>query len=224
MAARKGILGEKLGMTQIFDAETSRAIPVTVLKVEGCRVAQVKSPERDGYSAVQLALVEGRPGKLNKPDKGHLSKAKINSRAKLVELRTDTASEYKPGQKVEAGIFAAGEKVDAIGISKGKGFAGVMKRHNFKGLGASHGTHRVHRSPGAIGACATPARVFKGTRMAGQLGARRVTNRNLTVVEADDERGLLLIKGSVPGAEGSLVLVRAYSVAGAPGGGSDGES
>lgn len=208
MASRKGILGEKLGMTQIFDAETSRAIPVTVLRTSPCQVSQVKSTDRDGYSAIQLAFGESKPGRLNKPTQGHLDAAGVQSARALMELRTEDAEEYKPGQEITCEIFTPGEKVDATAISKGKGFAGVMKRHNFKGLGASHGTHRAHRSPGAIGACATPARVFKGTRMAGQYGNERVTILNLEIAESDPERGLLLVKGAVPGPNGGIVFVR----------------
>ncbi|RIK11418.1 MAG: 50S ribosomal protein L3 [Acidobacteria bacterium] len=208
MATRKGILGEKLGMTQIFDAETARAVPVTVLRTSPCRVAQVRSPETDGYSAVQLAFGEVRPGRINKPEQGHLDAAGVQSARTLAEVRTDDAAEYSLGQEITCSIFGPGDRVDVTATSKGKGFSGAMKRHNFKGLSASHGTHRVHRSPGAIGACATPARVFKGTRMAGQYGNARVTTLNLEVVEADAERGLLMVKGAVPGPAGGVVLVR----------------
>lgn len=208
MASTKGILGEKLGMTQIFDPDTSRAIPVTVLRTTPCRISQVKNEKRDGYSAVQLAFGEVKPGRLNKPKQGHLDSAGIQSAKVLMELRTDNASEYKAGQEITCDIFSPGDKVDVTATSKGKGFSGVMKRHNFKGLGASHGTHRVHRAPGAIGACATPSRVFKGTRMAGQYGNERVTTLSLEVAESDGERGLLLVKGAIPGPNGGVVLVR----------------
>ncbi len=204
--ASKGILGTKLGMTQIF-TEDSRAVPVTVIQAGPCRVTQVKTLERDGYEAVQLAFAEARRGKTNKPRAGHFEAADVKPMRHLVELRTDGA-EYTLGQEIKADIFAPGEHADVIGVSKGKGFAGPMKRHGFAGMGASHGTERKHRSPGAIGACATPSRVFKGTRMAGQMGNERVTVLNLEVVEADPERNLLLLKGAIPGPAGGLVMVR----------------
>ena len=208
MRAMKGILGEKLGMTQIYDARTNRAVPVTVIKTEPCRVAQVKTDETDGYSAIQLAFGEKKPRRIPKPEKGHLDKAGIMSARRLMELRTDEAINYEPGQTLRPDIFEAAEKVDVVGVSKGKGYAGVMKRHNFGGLGGSHGTHRVHRHPGAIGACATPSKVFKGTRMAGHLGHAQTTVLNLEVVEVDTERSLLLLKGAVPGPNGTVVMVR----------------
>jgi large subunit ribosomal protein L3 len=205
MANVKGILGEKLGMTQVF-TEEGRAVPVTVIKAGPCSVVQVKTMERDGYPAVQLALgTANRPGK---PLAGHFQKAGAEPGRYLVELRTDDASSYEPGQSVTVDVFQAGDRADVVGVSKGKGFAGPMKRHGFAGLGASHGTERKHRSPGAIGACATPSRVFRGTRMAGQMGNQRVTMLNLEVVDADLERNLLLIKGAVPGPVGGLVMVR----------------
>jgi large subunit ribosomal protein L3 len=206
MTTTKGILGEKLGMTQIFD--DTRAIPVTVIKAGPCAVAQVKSADSDGYPAVQLAFAEVRPSKVTKPMKGHFDKHDAEPGRYVVELRTDDAADYKPGQELRADVFAAGERVDVVGVSKGKGFSGVMKRHGFAGLSASHGTERKHRSPGAIGACATPSRVFKDMPMAGQFGNRRVTILNLEVVRADAERNLLLIKGAVPGPVGTLVMVR----------------
>ena len=202
----KGILGTKLGMTQVFDE--TRAVPVTVIKAGPCVVAQIKSEERDGYDAVQLAFGDVRPNKVTKPMKGHYEANSAEPRRHLVELRTADAGTYEPGQELRADLFEAGDVVDVVGVSKGKGFAGVMKRHGFAGLKASHGTHRVHRAPGAIGACATPSRVFKGMRMAGQHGNERVTVLNLTVVQADPERNLLLVKGAVPGPEGGLVMVR----------------
>jgi len=205
MAAVKGILGRKVGMTQVFD-EGGHAVPVTVLEAGPCRVAQVKTPERDGYAAIQLAF--GAARRLTKPLAGHLTKAGIDSARDLVELRLDEPGDHAPGQEIKADIFEPGELVDVIGVTKGKGFAGVMKRHNFGGLSASHGTERKHRSPGSIGACATPARVFKGTRMAGHMGHRRVTTLNLRVVKADPERNLLLLRGAVPGPNGGLVMVR----------------
>ncbi len=203
----KGILGEKLGMTQVFD-ENNRIVPVTVVKAGPCVVTQVRTPDTDGYSAVQLAFGALDPRKANKPTQGHFRKAGVPARRHVRELRTTGASEYTIGQEITADVFEAGTKVDITGTSKGKGYAGVMKRHNFKGLGAGHGVQRKHRSPGSIGACATPARVFKGTRMAGRMGHVRTTTQNLTIHAMDAERGLLLIKGAVPGPRGGMVLVR----------------
>jgi large subunit ribosomal protein L3 len=205
----KGILGEKLGMTQLF--EEARAVPVTVIKAGPCYVAQVKTTERDGYQALQLAFAEPRPSgrnRLSKPMQGHFGAHGDKPGRYVVELRTDDAANYEPGQELKADIFAAGEHADVVGVSRGKGFAGVMKRHGFSGLGASHGTERKHRSPGAIGACATPSRVFKGTRMAGQMGNERTTVLNLEVVAVDAERNLLMVKGAIPGPSGGLVMVR----------------
>ncbi len=202
----KGIVGEKLGMTQIF-VET-RAVPVTVLKAGPCIVAQVRTKDRDGYDAVQLAYGQVAPRHVNKPAKGHFDAAGAEPRRHLVELRTDDAGDYTPGQEVTAGVFAPGDLVDVVGVSKGKGMTGVMRRHGFSGLRSSHGVHKKHRSPGSIGACATPSRVFKGMKMAGQHGNTRVTVLNLEVVQSDPERGLLLVKGAVPGPEGGLVMVR----------------
>jgi large subunit ribosomal protein L3 len=206
MADVKGILGEKLGMTQIF--EDTRAVPVTVIKAGPCFVAQVKTKEHDGYDAVQLAYAEPRRNDLTKPMRGHFDAHGGKPGRHLVEIRTDDAGSYTPGQELRADVFEAGERADVVGVSKGKGFAGTMKRHGFGGLGASHGTERKHRSPGSIGACATPSRVFKGMRMAGQHGNQRVTVLNLEVVRADAERNLLLVKGAVPGPAGGLVMVR----------------
>jgi large subunit ribosomal protein L3 len=205
--ASKGILGRKLGMTQVWDAE-NRAIPVTIIEAGPCRVVQLKTPERDGYSAVQLAFGDTKPRRLSKPELGHLKAAGGPPARHLAELRVTDLAGFEIGQIVRADLFEVGERVDVTGISKGKGFSGVMQRHNFKGLGASHGTHKKHRSPGSIGACATPARVFKGVKMAGQMGNERVTTLNLEVVQGDAERGLLLVKGAVPGPSGSLVFVR----------------
>ncbi|HLA92574.1 MAG TPA: 50S ribosomal protein L3 [Actinomycetota bacterium] len=206
MGQVRGILGTKLGMTQIFD--DTRAIPVTVIKAGPCFVAQIKTEERDGYAAVQLAFGQIRAKSVTKPEKGHFDKFGTEPTRHIVELRTDDAASYAPGQEIRADVFAAGERADVVGVSKGKGFAGVMKRHGFAGLSASHGTQRKHRSPGAVGACATPSRVFKGMRMAGQMGNERVTVLNLEVVQADPERNLLLIRGAIPGPDGSLVMVR----------------
>jgi large subunit ribosomal protein L3 len=214
MAEIKGILGTKLGMTQIF--EDTRAVPVTVIQAGPCVVTQVKTEETDGYSAVQLSF--GPPPRhLTKPVRGHYEKHDAEPGRYLVELRTDDAASYTPGQEIRADVFTPGERADVVGVSKGKGFAGVMKRHGFGGLSSSHGTERKHRSPGAIGACATPSRVFKGMRMAGQMGNERVTVLNLEVVQVDPERNLLLLRGAVPGASGGLVMVR--SAVKAPAGG-----
>jgi len=206
MADVKGILGTKLGMTQIF--EDTRAIPVTVIKAGPCFVAQVKTEDRDGYAAIQLAYGDVRERDVTKPMQGHFDAHGGQTGRYVVEVRTDDTSGYEPGQEIRADVFAPGDLTDVVGVSKGKGFAGVMKRHGFSGLGSSHGTERKHRSPGAIGACATPSRVFKGMRMAGQMGNERVTILNLEVVRTDPERNLLLLRGAVPGPNGSLVMVR----------------
>ena len=212
--ASKGILGRKLGMTQVWDAQ-NRVVPVTVIQAGPCRVVQLKTPERDGYSAVQLAFGATKASRLNRPELGHLKTANVEPSKHLVELRVDDVSVFEVGQVVKADVFAAGERVDVTGVSKGKGFSGVMKRHNFNGQGASHGNHKKHRAPGAIGACATPARVFKGMKMAGQTGNIQTTTLNLEVVEGDAERGLLLVRGAVPGANGALIFVRNAVKAGA---------
>jgi large subunit ribosomal protein L3 len=205
--ASKGILGKKLGMTQVWDAD-NRVVPVTVIKAGPCRVVQIKTPERDGYSALQLAFGEVKQSRVNKPELGHFAAAGVEPGKHVAEMRVDDTSPYSVGQVIQADVFAAGEIVDVTGISKGKGFAGGMQRHNFSGQKASHGNHKKHRAPGSVGACATPARVLKGTRMAGQLGHQRVTTLNLEVVEGDAERGLLLVRGSIPGPAGGLVFVR----------------
>jgi large subunit ribosomal protein L3 len=202
------ILGTKLGMTQVFD-DQARAIPVTVIKAGPCRVVQIKTEETDGYNSIQISFREAKPGKVNKPEAGHYAKAGVAPARHLVELRVDDPSAYTVGQEIRiADLFQAGTKADVSGVSKGKGFAGVMERHNFSGQGASHGNHKKHRAPGSIGACATPARVFKGTRMAGRLGGERVTTLNIEIVGVDGERDLLLLGGAVPGPKGSVVLVR----------------
>ncbi|GEL25980.1 50S ribosomal protein L3 [Pseudonocardia sulfidoxydans NBRC 16205] len=202
-----GILGKKLGMTQVFD-ENNRVVPVTVVQAGPNVVTQIRTQETDGYVAVQLAYGAVDPRRVNKPETGHFAKAGVTPRRYTVELRTTDAGEYSLGQEITAEAFEAGALVDVVGTSKGKGYAGVMKRHNFKGLGASHGTQRKHRSPGSIGGCATPGRVFKGLRMAGRMGSVRVTTQSLTVHRVDAERGLLLIKGAVPGPRGGLVVVK----------------
>jgi large subunit ribosomal protein L3 len=208
----KGILGTKLGMTQVFD-DAGQVTPVTVVQAGPCVVTAVRTPDRDGYSAVQLGFGEINPRKVTKPVAGLFAEAGVTPRRFLTELRTDDASEYQIGQEVTAEVFAAGQLVDATGTSKGKGFAGVMKRHGFKGLSSSHGTQRKHRSPGSIGACATPGRVFKGVRMAGRMGGVRTTVQSLTVHSVDSDRGLLLLKGAVPGSTGGLVMVRSAAKA-----------
>jgi len=210
----KGLLGTKLGMTQVFD-ENNRIVPVTVVKAEPNVVTQVRTQEIDGYTAVQLAFGAIDPRKVNKPVTGHFAKAGATPRRHLAELRTTDASEYQVGQELTAEVFEAGAVVDISGTTKGKGTAGVMKRHGFHGLGASHGTQRKHRSPGSIGACATPGRVFKGVRMAGRMGHERVTTQNLTVHRIDAEAGLLLIKGAVPGPKGGVVFIKTAAKGGA---------
>jgi large subunit ribosomal protein L3 len=205
--ATKAIVGEKVGMTQIWD-DQNRAIPVTVLRVAPVRVVQVKTPESEGYSALQVTWGHRRPTTLTRPEQGHYDKAGVDPGRRLVELRLDDISDYEVGQQLTADILQPGELVDAIAVSKGKGFAGGMKRHNFKGQGASHGNHKAHRAPGSIGACATPGRVFKGTKMAGRMGGQQVTTLNLEVVQADPERELILVKGAVPGPRGGMVVLR----------------
>ncbi|MGO2660138.1 50S ribosomal protein L3 [Mycetocola reblochoni] len=204
----KGLLGTKVGMTQVWD-ENNKVVPVTVIQVAPNVVTQVRTPEIDGYSAVQIAAGQIDPRKVNKPDAGHFDKAGVTPRRHVTEIRTADAADYSAGQELTVeGVFEAGQKVDVVGTSKGKGFAGVMKRHNFSGVGASHGAHRNHRKPGSIGASATPSRVFKGMRMAGRMGGERVTVLNLRVHSVDAEKGLILVKGAVPGARGRLVFVR----------------
>jgi large subunit ribosomal protein L3 len=205
--ATKAIVGEKVGMTQVWD-DQNRAIPVTVLRVAPVRVVQVKTPEKEGYAAVQVTWGFRRTSTLTKPELGHYERAGVDPGRKLVELRLEDTGDLAVGQELTAGLLSAGERVDAIAVSKGKGFAGGMKRHNFKGQGAAHGNHKHHRAPGSIGACATPSRVFKGTRMAGRMGGRQVTALNLEVISSDPERELVLVKGAVPGPRGAVVLLR----------------
>ncbi|MEV4212337.1 50S ribosomal protein L3 [Micromonospora sp. NPDC049662] len=202
----KGILGAKLGMTQVWD--NNKVVPVTVVEAGPCVISQVRSAEKDGYSAVQLAYGTIDPRKVKKPVSGHYAKADVAPRRHIVELRTTDASEYSLGQEVTVEEFLAGVTIDVTGKTKGKGYAGPMKRHGFHGLRASHGVERKHRSPGSIGACATPGRVFKGTRMAGRMGGVRYTVQNLTVQAVDTENNLLLVRGAIPGPKGALVLVR----------------
>ncbi len=204
----KAILGEKLGMTQVFDDE-ARAVPVTVIKAGPCRVVQIKTPETDGYGAVQIAFRELPERRVTKPMAGHYRKAGVGAHRHLVEVRVDDPGAFTLGQEISvADVLAKGGRADVAGVTKGKGFTGVMRRHNFSGQGASHGAHRIHRAPGSIGACATPSRVFKGMAMAGRMGGERRTAMNLEIVEVDAERNLLLLKGAVPGSTGSVVLVR----------------
>ena len=203
----KGVLGTKLGMTQVFGAD-GKIVPVTVVAAGPCVVTAVRSADADGYAAVQLGYGDVDPRRVNKPAAGVFAKAGVTPRRYLVELRTDDASEYTLGQEVTAETFEAGEIVDVTATSKGKGFAGVMKRHGFHGLSSSHGTQRKHRSPGSIGGCAFPGHVFKGLKMAGRMGGERTTVLNLTLHGVDADKGLLLIKGAVPGPAGGLVVVR----------------
>ncbi len=203
----KAIVGEKVGMTQVWD-DQNRVVPVTVVKVSPVRVVQIKRPETDGYSALQVTWGTRRRSTLNKPQEGHFAKASVEPGTRLVELRLDDASEYEVGQELGVDLLEAGERIDVTAVSKGKGTAGTMKRHGFGGMPASHGAHRVHRAPGSIGACATPSRVFKGTRMAGRTGATKVTTLNLEVVAADAERQVLLVRGAVPGPKGGMVVIR----------------
>jgi large subunit ribosomal protein L3 len=200
----KGILGKKVGMTQIFD-DTGEAIPVTIIEAGPCYVTQIKTQKRDGYEAIQLGF--GPAKRLNKPQRGHLPKGVPDLRYSR-EIGVDDISAYEVGQKIDASVFAAGDLVDVTGISKGKGFAGVMKRHGFGGGPITHGQSDRARSPGSIGSTSTPGRVMKGMRMAGQMGNRRATVQNLKVVLVDPERNLLAVKGAVPGAKGGLVMVK----------------
>jgi len=203
----KGLLGTKLGMTQVWD-ENNRVVPVTVVQADSNVVTQLLNADRDGYTAVQIGYGQIDPRKVTKPLAGHFEKAGVTPRRHLVELRTADAESYELGQELSVELFEAGQKVDVVGTTKGKGFAGVMKRHGFSGVGASHGAHKNHRKPGSIGGASTPSRVFKGLRMAGRMGNVRHTTQNLTVHAVDAEKSLLLIKGAVPGARGSVVLVR----------------
>ncbi|MGH9021212.1 MAG: 50S ribosomal protein L3 [Acidimicrobiales bacterium] len=205
--ASKAIVGEKVGMTQVWD-DRHRAIPVTVVRVSPARVVQVKTPDKEGYSALQVTWGTRRVSTLTRPERGHFDAAGVEPGKKLVELRLDDVSGYEVGQEIAVDTLVAGERIDATAISKGKGFAGAMKRHNFSGQGAAHGNHKHHRAPGSIGACATPGRVFKGTKMAGRMGGGQVTTTNLEVVSVDVERQLVLVKGAVPGPRGGVVVLR----------------
>lgn len=205
--ANKALVAEKIGMTQVWDAQ-NRVIPVTVLRVAPVRVVQVKTPDHDGYSALQVTMGQRDPRKLTKPAAGHYAKAGVAPGRRLVELRIDDTDGFEVGQELAADLFEAGERIDVTAVSRGKGFAGAMKRHNFSGQKASHGAHRIHRAPGSVGACATPSRVFKGTRMAGRLGGQKTTTQNLQVVEVDAEAGIVLVRGAVPGPKGGRVVLR----------------
>jgi len=205
--AGKAVVGEKIGMTQIFDA-ADRAIPVTVVKVSPLRVVQVKTPLKEGYSALQVTFGFKKAASLSRPEASHFARAGVEAGKRLVELRVEDTNGYAIGQEIDASVLEVGSRVDVSAISRGKGFAGSMKRHNFSGQGGGHGNHKKHRAPGSIGACATPARVFKGTKMAGHLGAAKVTTLNLEVIESDPEREIVLVKGSVPGPRGGLVVIR----------------
>ena len=203
----KGLLGTKLGMTQLWDAD-NRVVPVTVIAAATNVVTQVRQPETDGYNAIQVGYGEIEARKVNQPEAGHFAKAGVTPRRHVAEIRTSDAASYTIGQEIAVDTFAPGEEIDVTGTSKGKGYAGVMKRHGFHGVSASHGAHRNHRKPGSIGACATPGRVFKGTRMAGRMGSDTVTTQNVTVHAVDVEKGLILLKGAVPGPRGGLVVLR----------------
>ncbi|MFM8531282.1 MAG: 50S ribosomal protein L3 [Ilumatobacteraceae bacterium] len=205
--AKTAIVGEKVGMTQVW-VDDNRVVPVTVLRVEPARIVQVKTSERDGYAALQVTFGIKSATKLNKAEAGHFAKAGVDAGRRLVELRLDSVDGFEVGQEIKVDALAKGQKIDVTAVSRGKGFAGGMKRHNFGGQGASHGNHKHHRAPGSIGSCSFPGRVFKGLRMAGHLGHEQVTTLNLEVVEADVERNLLLVKGSVPGPNGGVVIVR----------------
>ena len=205
--ATKAIVGQKVGMTQVWD-DQNRMVPVTVLQVQPLRVVQIRTPEKDGYSALQVTYGHRDARKLTKPLAGHYAKGDVDPGVRLVELRLDDISAYEVGQTLDADTFAAGDLIDVTAVSKGKGFAGAMKRHGFKGQGASHGAHRVHRKPGSIGQCATPARVFKGVRMAGRTGGTKVTTLKLEVVKADTDQEVILVRGAVPGPTGGVVLLR----------------
>jgi len=203
----KGLLGTKLGMTQLWD-DNNKVVPVTVIAAGTNVVTQVRGPETDGYNAVQIGFGEVDGRKVTKPSAGHFAKAGVTPRRHLVEIRTADAATYTVGQELSPEVFAAGEFVDVTATSKGKGFAGVMKRHGFAGVSASHGAHRNHRKPGSIGGCSTPGRVFKGMRMAGQMGSATVTTQSVAVHGVDVAKGLILIKGAVPGPKGGLVIIR----------------
>jgi large subunit ribosomal protein L3 len=202
----KAIVGRKAGMTQVW-SEDNQLIPVTVIEVQPVRVVQVKTTDTHGYNALQVTFGPARR-KINKPEQGHFDSAGVQAGRELVELRLDDVSEYEVGQEIALDSFAAGDMVDVTGKSKGKGFTGVMKRHNFAGQRATHGAHLVHRMPGSIGQCATPARVFKGKKMAGHAGNQTTTQQNLTIVKVDTDNGAIMVKGAVPGGKNGVVTIR----------------
>ena len=203
----KGLLGKKLGMTQIFD-ENNHVVPVTVVEAGPCVITQIRTQETDGYTAIQIAYGDIDPRKVKKPQAGHFNKAGVTPRRHVAEIRMDDVSGYELGQEITANIFDGITFVDVTGITKGKGFAGGMKRHGFAGQGAGHGNQASHRRVGGIGACATPGRVFKGKRMAGRMGQDRVTTQNLKIQKIDADASLILIKGAIPGNRGGIVTVK----------------
>jgi large subunit ribosomal protein L3 len=209
---RTAIVGQKIGMTQLWD-DKNNVVPVTMLKVSPARVVQVKTPENDGYAAIQVTFGSKKASRMNKPEAGHFAKAGVEPGTELLEFRVDDAGAWAVGQQIGVDVLTAGDFVDVTAVSKGKGFAGVVKRHHFAGLPASHGSHRTHRTPGSIGACATPGRVFPGLKMAGRMGTDQVTTQNLKVVSADAERDILLVRGAVPGPKGGTVIIRAAAKA-----------
>ena len=213
--ATKAIVGEKVGMTQIWD-DQNRVVPVTVVRIKPVRVVRVMTPETQGYSALQVTYGTIKEQRMSKPELGHFAKNNVEPGKKLVELRIDDVSTYTVAQEIGADLFEAGEKVDVTGVSKGKGTAGAMKRHNFKGQGASHGNHKHHRAPGSVGAGSTPSRVFKGWKMGGRMGHEKVTTLSLTVAKVDVDRELILVKGSIPGPKGATVIIRNATKAGVP--------
>jgi large subunit ribosomal protein L3 len=204
--AQQAIVGEKVGMTQTWVDD--KVVPVTVVRVDPMRIVQIKTSERDGYTALQVTYGHRDAKKLIKPAAGHFAKAGVQPGKRLVELRLDSVDGFEVGQEITVEQIESGARVDVTGTSRGKGFAGTIKRHNFAGQPASHGNHKSHRKPGAIGSCAFPGRVFKGMKMAGHMGHEQVTTQNLEVVLSDVERNLLLVKGSVPGPAGGVVVVR----------------
>jgi large subunit ribosomal protein L3 len=214
---RTAIVGQKIGMTQLWD-ESNNVVPVTMLKVSPARVVQIKTPENDGYAAIQVTFGSKKASRVNKPAAGHFAKAGVEPGTELLEFRVDDAGAWTVGQQIGVDVLTAGDLVDVTAVSKGKGFAGVVKRHHFAGLPASHGSHRTHRTPGSIGACATPGRVFPGLKMAGRMGTDQVTTQNLKVVSADAERDILLVRGAVPGPKGGTVIIRAAAKASKKGG------
>jgi large subunit ribosomal protein L3 len=212
--ARTTIVGQKVGMTQLWD-DQNNVVPVTVVKVSPARVVQVKTPDRDGYSAIQVTYGSVKTSRLSKPELGHFAAAGVTPGTELLEFRVDDAGAWSIGQEISADVFSVGDFVDVTAVSRGKGFAGVIKRHNFHGMSASHGVHRTHRAPGSIGGCSTPARVFKGMKMAGRMGGEQVTTQNLRIVKADADQAVVLVRGAIPGAKGATVLIKAAAKKGA---------